>query len=838
MKGRLHKAIMGWLTGFVVLSGCSNNEKREADKGWNDYDVSAEPSESFDGQALDSEVRHGDESYLDRAQGDVEDAQSDSAEVSGEDATADTNDGAVTVWPQEALTPLAIEKWLGAYIGTNDPVEKALERAEFEPPQQAGADKNGVKWFELQVDENGKLGFSGYGMFYAVGHANIQEDTKVIVRADNVYRVFSSSGHNPQLGDFYGGGRIRVPLALKASEPFIIVQAWGGEFPEVQAWTTQAEIFINDMDITAPDLVLGDTSEQWLGVAVLNLTGNIVSEVEASVLENEYFQATTVVMPALAPVSVTQVPFLLKPRQAADEAGKEVPAKLHLESKSLKFAYETTVVLRTVSGEDAFKRTRRSKVDGSVQYYAVLPPKGFEREKTYGLVLALHGAGVEALGHAQAYSRKDFAYIVAPTNRRPFGFDWEEWGRLDALEALEDAMRTFNIDNSRVYVTGHSMGGHGTWQLGVLYPGIFRVVAPSAGWASFYTYTGAQKPVGAIGRARASSDTLAYVQNLAKRAVYILHGAQDDNVPVSEAITMHDALEGICSDLQMHIQEGASHWWDGDEAEGVDCVDWNPIFETMRTRVLDPFELDFVFITPSPRVNATHSYVTIVQQADMMADSVVASSFDGQNLALNTTNCGSLKIRGDVLLARGISSLVVDGLEIDVENGEMLLGDGKGKRPDAYGPFNQVFERPFCFVVPNIDSREAEYASYLTTAWSVLGNGSSCVVATGDEGSESLAEYNLMFVGVDSGSVPLPVNFPVSWDAQAIRVRDRAYHYAALAMVFPCRSHLCGVLTTTQGSSYLLFRHIPFTSRSGLPDYTVWSDQGLLEAGFFDAQWK
>jgi hypothetical protein len=180
----------------------------------------------------------------------------------------------------------------------------------------------------------------------------------------------------------------------------------------------------------------------------------------------------------------------------------------------------------------------------------------------------------------------------------------------------------------------------------------------------------------------------------------------------------------------------------------------------------------------------------------------------------------------------------VDGLEIDVENGEMLLGDGKGKRPEAYGPFNQVFERPFCFVVPNIDSREAEYASYLTTAWSVLGNGSSCVVETGDEGSESLAEYNLVFVGVDSGSVPLPGNFPVSWDAQAIRVRDRTYHHAALAMVFPCRSHLCGVLTTTQGSSHLLFRHIPFTSRSGLPDYTVWSDQGLLEAGFFDAQWK
>jgi poly(3-hydroxybutyrate) depolymerase len=830
------------MTALIVLVAvgvsCGKSEKGGTDAGGMVHDLQVGTDACGDETISDQSDQDADLPSFEAGGGEADYTENDTLEILSDHAILDTSDASLIVWPREELQPLTLEKWFGAYIGVSDPIEEALERATFEPPQQTGVDNNGVKWFELEATENGGLGFSGYRMFYAVGKVSISQDTKVIVRADNVYRIFAGSGHHPQLGDFYGSKRIRLPLELKASEPFIVVQTWGQEFPEVQAWTTQAEIFINDLDVTAPDLVVGDGSEQWLGVAVLNLTEGIVSDVKASVLENGYFQATTVVLPALAPVSATQVPFLLKPRQPSDEVGKEVPVKLHIESSSLRFAYETTVVLRTVSGEEANKRTRRSKDDGSVQYYAVLAPKGYESGKTYGLVLALHGAGVEALGHAQAYSRKEFAFIIAPTNRRPFGFDWEEWGRLDALEALDDAMRIFRIDKTKVYVTGHSMGGHGTWQMGVLYPGIFRVVAPSAGWASFYTYTGAPKPQGAIGRARASSDTLAYVTNLARRAVYILHGSNDDNVPVSEAITMHDALVGVVEDLQIHIQEGASHWWDGDEADGVDCVDWNPIFDTMKSRVLDPFELDFVFVTPSPRVNATHSFVTILQQEDMMSDSVVSSSFDGQTLTLSTTNCRSLKIRGDVLWAKGISKVVLDGSEIYVENAEMQIGDGHGKRPDAYGPFNQVFERPFCFVCPDIASREAEYASYLVTAWSVLGNGSACTVSSGEEGSESLAEYNLVFVGVDAKSVPLPDGFPVSWDEEAIRVRDRTYGNAALAMVFPCKNHLCGVLTATNGFLHLLFRYLPFTSRSGFPDYTVWSEQGVLDAGFFDAQWR
>src|SRR4029077_10978732 len=134
------------------------------------------------------------------------------------------------------------------------------------------------------------------------------------------------------------------------------------------------------------------------------------------------------------------------------------------------------------------KATFISRIDGSVQYYAVNPASGPAGDARPALFLSLHGASVEAIGQADAYSPKSWGYLVAPTNRRPYGFDWEDWGRIDAIEVLTLAMNRFHTDSSRTYLTGHSMGGHGTWQVGVTFPDHFAAIAPSAGWISFASY--------------------------------------------------------------------------------------------------------------------------------------------------------------------------------------------------------------------------------------------------------------------------------------------------------------------------------------------------------------
>jgi len=302
---------------------------------------------------------------------------------------------------------------------------------------------------------------------------------------------------------------------------------------------------------------------------------------------------------------------------------------------------------------------------------------------------------------------------------------------------------------------------------------------------------------------------------------------------------MYEALQGVTEDLQFHVEPGAGHWWDGDAAAGADCVDWPPLFETMQSRVLDPFEMDFTFTTPSPRVNAQHSFVTVVSEADPMADCTVSSFRDAEVVVLNTINVRRLELRGDVLRARGVSRAVIDGVEVEVPDGPLAVGPEGGKTPDLHGPFNQVFERSFCFVVPDsVSTRAAEYAAFLVSAWNVLGNGSACLVPRSAVDQALRTSRNLVYVGLPSSQVPLPPEFPVSWDPERIVVRGQTFEQAALAVVFPDQGRLAAALFATAGSEALLFRHLPFTSRSGLPDWTVWSDQGLRSAGFFTPDWR
>jgi poly(3-hydroxybutyrate) depolymerase len=311
---------------------------------------------------------------------------------------------------------------------------------------------------------------------------------------------------------------------------------------------------------------------------------------------------------------------------------------------NLPVVYTQALTLQVVPAGATHRESFLSGVDRSAQYFGVVPPTSDAPAGPKAMVLSLHGAGVQAIGQAAAYAPKDWAWIVAPTNRRPFGFDWEAWGRLDALETLDHAMEVFGADPTRVYLTGHSMGGHGTWNLGVHNPGRFATLGPSAGWSSFYTYGGEAKPEGAFGRARASSDTPAYLSNLARRGVYAIHGTADDNVPVTEGRTLVAQVRAFTDDVELYEQPGAGHWWDGDASAGADCVDWPPLFDFMQAHTLDPFELDFDFRTPSPFITPRHSYVSLRSAESADADCVLSSRVAGDTVTLTTEN-----VRGRVL---------------------------------------------------------------------------------------------------------------------------------------------------------------------------------------------
>ena len=320
--------------------------------------------------------------------------------------------------------------------------------------------------------------------------------------------LLEASGHalvylngEPRGGDPYAHGYVRLPFQLHKGPNTFLFQASRGHKITARLRTPAAPAVLNPGDVTAPDL-LGDAPvNAEASIVVINASQRwtdgleIVSEVPGG-------QPVRTSVASLPPVSVRKVGFRITgpaPREI-----RELVVKLRLQGHASSPAESldtTTLTLRVRKPEQARKRTFRSTIDGSVQYYGLVPAPAqhvntgeqSKAPRRPGLVLTLHGAGVEGIGQAEAYAGKPGLHIVAPTNRRPYGFDWEDWGRLDALEVLERAQEDLQTDPRRTYLTGHSMGGHGTWHLGVTFPDRFAVVAPSAGWISMWSYAGAKR---------------------------------------------------------------------------------------------------------------------------------------------------------------------------------------------------------------------------------------------------------------------------------------------------------------------------------------------------------
>lgn len=160
-----------------------------------------------------------------------------------------------------------------------------------------------------------------------------------------------------------------------------------------------------------------------------------------------------------------------------------------------------------------------------MRYLLHLPPTYTER-KPYPLILSLHGSGergddlnlVKMHGIPKVLaSQPDFPFIVvAPQCPKSTYWHYE----LETLHALlEEVIATHSVDERRVYLTGLSMGGYGTWAMATRYPDLFAAIAPICGGGIPFT-----------------------TEQIAHLPVWAFHGEKDEDVPVSESQMMVDTL--------------------------------------------------------------------------------------------------------------------------------------------------------------------------------------------------------------------------------------------------------------------------------------------------------
>lgn len=700
----------------------------------------------------------------------------------------------------------------------------------------------------------------------------------------------------PVPGDLYALGTPGLPVALRSGRNDVFVTGARGGV-SLRLVTPPGLLYATAADATCPDLVDGEPPAPGASAAVLVVNASL-DEVPQLSLESggplpdgEPTPFARVAPPtrlSLPPLGILKLPV-----PVAWEAGAAPPAGpgellLPVRIGGHPVADPPPLLLPlAVRAADAPRRvTYVSAVDRSVQEFALAGPQGTAEPGRPGLVLTLHGAGAGAMGHLAAYSRKPDFWLCAPTNRRDFGFDWQDWGRRDAYDALSAALSLSGADPARVMLTGHSMGGHGAWFLAANDPDRFAALAPSAGWRSFDTY--GSRPSGALGDlwrgADGASDVPALAANLAQQPVFILHGEADDNVPVSEARAMEQALRAAGGAPLAHYEAGAGHWWDGDAAPGTDCVDWPGVFELFRgaRRVAEPDVIDWISTDPS--VDARHHWVVALQPLRYGESVRVSGERRAADdvIVLATRNVRRLALHWEH--GRPPARLVLDGQEIPraafgaspARHGQLLLEAGAWraltdpgppageKTPERSGPFKRAFDNGFLLVYGTGGDR-VENPALLARAradaaeWWYRGNGHAPVLSDHEfvalSGTAEFAGRNVILYGnADTNAAwghVLAPDCPIEARRGFVRAGERRFAGADVAAVFVWpragdpRALVGAFADAGALGTWVLDSLLPFTSGVGYADWAVvdarvlrLGDGGVLAAGWFDAQWR
>jgi predicted esterase len=168
--------------------------------------------------------------------------------------------------------------------------------------------------------------------------------------------------------------------------------------------------------------------------------------------------------------------------------------------------------------------------DGKLFPYRLYVPRSYDGASATPLVVMLHGA----LGDEHYYFSGLFdpavikgeadrrgCILVGVNGRGRFGLNQE-----DVFEVINAVTRDYKIDASRIYLTGHSMGGFGTWVVASSKPELFAAIAPVSGGPP------------------AQGDALtALLAKLKGTPAMVVHGAQDGIAPVQGSRTMAAAAE-------------------------------------------------------------------------------------------------------------------------------------------------------------------------------------------------------------------------------------------------------------------------------------------------------
>jgi predicted peptidase len=200
---------------------------------------------------------------------------------------------------------------------------------------------------------------------------------------------------------------------------------------------------------------------------------------------------------------------------------------------------------QTSSGQhpEEFQGTVTRKVQ---MKYLLFMPQGYNTDQKWPLIMYLHGGSrrgndIEKLREAGyglpaiVEKEKSFPFVVL-SPQCPDGEFWTDTEPLMAL--LDEVLKKYSIDPTRVYLTGHSMGGFGTWYLAYKHPERFAAIAPMS---APFVITG-------------------WADKLKDMPIWAFHGAKDNLVPIDGPEELINALKALGNDVRFTLLADRDHY--------------------------------------------------------------------------------------------------------------------------------------------------------------------------------------------------------------------------------------------------------------------------------------